>query len=329
MPRLSRRLALASAAAASLSPRGAQAGPRLVRLGQADGVKTPRGLGCRVFAAAVAAHPALGDAVRVVVYDDSALGDELLMVQGALDGTVDAVLCSTGVISNVVPELGLLDAAFLFKDARAARDALDGEIGVELARLAQAKRINVLAWAENGLRHMTANRPIRTPADLAGLKLRVPQSDVALSSFRALGASPAALPFPALYEALRTGEFEAEENPLANIESGRLFDVQKYLCLTRHIYSAAAFVVSQDLLDDLTPEQQAALAACGVSGGVATRVAADAAERDGVARLRDAGMTVITDIDMAAFIAKARPNLAALGQKYGAELMARLIQAGS
>jgi TRAP-type transport system periplasmic protein len=326
---LSRRAALAGAAAAGFTPRMASAGRRLVRITQSNAGSAPAAKGCQAFAAAVAADPVLGGLLRVDVYNNGALGDELAAITGCIDGSVDMALSSISVFSTYVPAVGLLDTPFLFKTAEIARAALDGEIGAQLAALLKPVGLNVQAWCENGLRQMTANRPIRRPADLMGLKLRVPQSDVEVASFRALGAEPGQLPYTALYEALRTGEFEAEENPIAIIEAGRLFEVQKFLSMTTHIYSASVIIASQDLLDDLSGPQRLALAACAKQGAAVTRVESAAAQRDGVARLRAAGMTVVDDVDIAAFIAASKPNMAALGQKYGADLMSQLIRVGS
>ena len=312
-----------------MAPRMASAGRRLVRISHNNVAAAPSGKGCRAFAAAVAADPVLSRLLLVDVYDSAALGDEMVTVAGCLDGTSDVALSSASVFGAFVPATGLLDTPFLFKTADIARAALDGEIGAELAGLMRGAGFNVLAWAENGIRHMTANKPIRSPADLAGLKMRVPQSDVEVASFRALGADPHPLPFGALYEALRTGQFEAQENPIAVIESARLAEVQKVLSLVGHIYSASALIASQDLLDDLSAPQRIALTACARQGAAVTRIEAALAQRDGVERLHQAGMTVVTDIDTAAFIAASKPNMAVLGRKYGPDLMDRLIHVGS
>ncbi len=181
-----------------------------------------------------------------------------------------------------------------------------------------------MAWGESGVRHMTANKPIRRPDDLSGLKIRVPQSDVIITGFRALGADARSSPFGLIHDALRTGDFDAEENPIGNMEVLRLYDVQKFVSLTAHVYSAAAFVASQDLIDDLTPNQNAALVACARQGAAATRRAADISERDGLKRLSAQGMVVIDDVDHAAFAEAAKPNLLAMGKKFGEDLMRHL-----
>jgi TRAP-type C4-dicarboxylate transport system substrate-binding protein len=109
------------------------------------------------------------------------------------------------------------------------------------------------------------------------------------------------------------------------VESLRLYEVQKVISLTSHLYSGAVFVASPDLVDDLTPAQYTALTACARQGTAAMRRTIDKLEREGLDRLRALGMTVVTDVDHAAFAAAAKPYLAAMGQKFGEDLVRKLI----
>src|ERR1700722_1835877 len=143
---------------------------------------------CKAFAAAVAATPVLSKAFDVEVFTGGVLGGELEITQACIDGTLDLAVTASNVVAGIVPEIGLLDAPFLFRDARHARAALDGPIGAELTDLLRAKNVNPLAGAENGMRHVTANRPMRQPQDLRGVHIRVPQSEVMVEAFRELGA---------------------------------------------------------------------------------------------------------------------------------------------
>ena len=109
------------------------------------------------------------------------------MTKACINGSLELAVTASNVVANISPELGLLDAPFLFRDAAHARAVLDGPIGAEYAALLHPKGVIVLAWAENGLRHITANRPVRKPDDLRGMHIRVPQSDVMVDAFKALG----------------------------------------------------------------------------------------------------------------------------------------------
>ena len=103
---------------------------------------------------------------------------------------------------------------------------------------------------------LRSDRPVHRPEDLKNLKLRVPQSEVMVASFKAIGAAVGSLPFPELYTALSSGAFQAEENPIATVLASNFDKVQHYLCLTGHVYSPAAFLVSKRVFDRLSPHDR-------------------------------------------------------------------------
>jgi TRAP-type C4-dicarboxylate transport system substrate-binding protein len=154
------------------------------------------------------------------------------------------------------------------------------------------------------MRHMTNSRhPIATPDDLKGLKMRLPQSEVMLLGFKALGADVSPLAFPLLYEALQSGKFDGEENPIATIRSAKFDQVQKYLTMSGHVYDPAVFVMSPDEFDEMSAEDKASFAEAARLGGRASRTFAADAESSGVAALKQAGMQVLADIDRTRFAA--------------------------
>jgi len=160
------------------------------------------------------------------------------------------------------------------------------------------------------------------------MHIRVPQSDVMLDAFKALGTNPEALPFPQLYEALRTGRFEAQENPVPTIVAAKFNEVQKCLNLTGHVYSAAMVIASPDLMEDATEAQRAALIVAAKAGAAASRETGTKGEHDGIEALRAAGMTIVADVDRAALAAAARPALDATAKRLGADRAARIQAAG-
>jgi tripartite ATP-independent transporter DctP family solute receptor len=330
-PTLGRRLALAAAAAAAVlaAPHIARAAARTVRIGFNSSDESVFGLGSIALAKAVAEDPVLSGVLKVEVFGASQLGDDLTMLKNCSKGTLDGMLIGSSVLSNVVPEVGIINAPYLFSSATPARQVLDGAIGAEFSALATAKGLPVLAWGENGVRHITSNRPVRTIADLKGLKIRVPQSEIMLNGFLAMGAAASPLSFSLLPAALRTGEFEAQENAIATIEAAKLYEVQKYLCLTGHIYDGLAFIASADLMEDLTEPQRQSLAACARKGAIVTRQASDSATKGGITRLRAAGMTIIEDVDIAGLQTAARSYNEGLKSKYGAARVTALLAAGA
>jgi tripartite ATP-independent transporter DctP family solute receptor len=322
-----RMVASGLAAAVLTAPHIARAAIRIARFGHNNVDESHFGQGAFAFAAAVAADPLLGNALTIEVYGNAQLGDDPYSLNGCMRGTLDGMLVSGSIMAGVVADVGILNAPYLFRDVARARAVLDGPIGADLTEACRAKNLPVLAWGENGLRHITSNTPIHALADLRGLKIRVPPSDMFLQGFRALGANPAPLAFGLLRAALLSGEFQAQENAVVLVEAAKLYEVQKYLCLTGHIYDAIGFVASPDLMEDLTAPQREALVACARKGAAVTRRVADAAARDGVARLRAAGMTIIDDIDIGGLQAACRPFLETLAATYGADRVRSLLAA--
>lgn len=306
--KIGRRRFLTGAAAAvitsSLSSRRAYSAiqPQVLRMGFINPRESQFGAGALEFATYVEHN--CGGRLRVELYPAGETGGELEMCQDVAAGTLDMTFTSSAVFTAIAPELSIFDIPFLFRDLGHARAVMDGEIGkAALARL-EPKGIVGLAWGENGLRHLTTfDRAVRRPEDLKNLKLRVPQSEVMVASFKAIGADVHSLPFPDLYAALSSGSFQAEENPIATIVATNFDRVQHYLCLTGHVYSPAAFLISKQVFERISPEDRSALRAAGVAGSKASRAYLDRAEKSGLEELRRRGMKVVEDIDRPAFVA--------------------------
>jgi TRAP-type transport system periplasmic protein len=156
--------------------------------------------------------------IKVEQFPNSALGGEVEMLKGVQLGTVDLAFITGAPLPNILPEVGAFNIPFLFRDAAHAHAALDGPLGQDYLQKFRTKDLVALAWGENGMRHITnSKRAVRTAEDLKGLKLRLPQSEVMLAGFKALGADVAPLAFPQLYGALQSGQFDGQENPIATI----------------------------------------------------------------------------------------------------------------
>ncbi len=285
--------------------------PRVLRIGFTTPRDSQFGAGALEFASYVERN--CGGRLRVELYPVGEVGGELEMCQDVAAGTLEMAFASSVVFATIAPELSIFDIPFLFRDLAHARGVLDGEIGKSaLARL-EPKGIVGLAWGENGLRHLTTfDRAVHRPEDLKNLKLRVPQSDVMVDSFKAIGADVHQLPFPELYAALSSGSFQGQENPIATIVATNFDKVQHYLCLTGHVYSPAAFLISKQVFERFSPEDQHALRIAGAAGSKASRIYIDRAEKNGLDELRRRGMKVVEDIDRPAFVA----SLASLESKF-------------
>jgi tripartite ATP-independent transporter DctP family solute receptor len=313
---------LVSAALAGPSRR-ARAAPRTLRIGYILPAQSQLGAGAGVFADQVARQTA--GRITVQQFPDATLGGDVELAKGVQLGSIDVAFITGMGLPAILPEIGVLNIPFLFNDNAHAHATLDSPIGESFRKLFAAKDLIMLAWGENGLRHMTnAKRPIVTPGDLRGLKMRVPQSDVLLKGFQALGVEVASLPFPQLFEALRAGRFDGQENPVATIRAAKFDQVQKFLTLSGHAYDPAVFLMAPDVFEELSAEDKTAVIEAAKLGGKASREFAAQAETDGVATLRQAGMTVQTGVDRASFAAAMAGATPEFEKRFGLELIERI-----
>lgn len=183
----------ATLAAASLLV--ATAGAQEIKLGYALAEDSHYGVAAKTFEESLAAQ--LGDKFTVKHFPSSGLGGEREVIEGLQLGTIEATIVSSGTLANFVPETGVFDVPFLFRDLNHARTVLDGEIGQGLLAKFDDVGMHALAWGEQGFRHVTNNRnPIVTVDDMAGMKLRTMENPVHLAAFEALGAAPTPMAWP-------------------------------------------------------------------------------------------------------------------------------------
>lgn len=195
--------------------------------------------------------------LKVDVYASEQLGSNAEMAEMVEMGSLDAMMLPQGQEANYAPRLNILGMPFLFSSYDDVYKVLDSEIGDELiADLASHNMIQLAYW-ENGLRQTTNSvRPINTPEDLKGLKIRTPEDKVTMAIFEALGASPAPLAFSELYLALQQNTFDGQENPVSNIHANNFQDVQKYLAMTNHKYECKNMVFSLTTWNKLPADLQ-------------------------------------------------------------------------
>lgn len=308
-------------AALALGP--AQAQEHVLRLGYLFSQKSQLGAGAERFASEVAKRT--NGNYRIELYPNGSVGGEVEMADELRLGHLDMAFITSAPFAGIIPEFGVFDIPFLFRDARHAHAVLDGAIGQEYLKKFQQKGFVALAWGENGMRHITnSKRPIVGPEDLKGLSMRVPQSDVMLAGFRTFGVKAEPFAFPALYGALQTGQFDGQENPIAVITASHFERVQKYLTLSGHIYSWAAILISKPAWDAMGASEQKALVEAARAGGQVSREVAGRAEKDGVEDLRKAGMNVVSSVDRSAFERSLQATTAEFGKRFGPDLIQQI-----
>ena len=266
----------------------------------------------------------LGDAHVVEFYADAQLGDEKELMQKLRLGTVQFTLISS-IMTNVAPEFALFDMPFLVKD-RAHLKAINSEIVLnELAPKAEESGLKVLSTWENGFRQITNNaRPINTPADLQGLKIRTPSSEWRVAMFKEWGANPTPMSFSEVFVALQTGTMDGQENPLTNITGANFQEVQKYLSLTGHVYSPAYLTTGLETWNNLPEDVRSAVGTTATSVQDWALAEGETADNELVDKVKAAGMEV-NEADKSAFIDASAPIYRAFADQVegGDELVSR------
>ena len=305
-----------------LAPASAQ-NAKVLKLGYILSTDSQLGAGSTVFADEIAKRTQ--GRYRIEQYPNSVLGGEVEMLKAVQLGTVNLAFITGAPLPNFLPDIGVFNIPFLFRDAAHAHAVLDGPIGQSYLGKFRDKDLVALAWGENGMRHITNSKhEIRLPEDIKGLKLRLPQSDVMLAGFRALGADVSPLPFPQLYGALQSGQFDGQENPIATIQSSKFNQVQRYLTLTAHVYDPAILFMSVDDFDGLSDPDKRSFVEAARLAGEASRQFAATAEAKGVSELAQAGMLVIKDVDRSKFATAMAPANPEFDHRFGGELISKI-----
>jgi tripartite ATP-independent transporter DctP family solute receptor len=210
------------------------------------------------FARRVAAKTQNG--VQVQVFPAGQLGNDPQILDGVRFGTIDMVMAGNPFFTSLVPELNIFDLPYLFRDYAHAYAVLDGPIGADFLRLLEPHDMKPIGILELGFRNLTnSKRPVRVPEDVKGLRIRTTPNPAHIQAFKLLGANPIPMPITEVYLALSTGTVDGEENPTAQIEEQKFYEVQKYLSLTYHAYTSEIAVMNLKKFQALKPEQQKAL----------------------------------------------------------------------
>ena len=251
------------------------------------------------------ANERLAGKAKVTVYGSSQLGGDSELMKKLKLGTVDLALPST-VMSSEVPVFGLFEMPYLVRDREHMARIRDQIVFPQMVPAAEKAGYRILGIWENGFRQITNNkRPIRTPDDLKGIKLRVPQGVWRVKMFQAYGANPSPLAFSEVFVALQTGVMDGQENPLAQIYSARFQEVQKYLSMSGHVYTPSYLTAGRSW-GRLGPEAQKALEEVAKEmQPVALKLGADADE-ELLGKLKAAGMQV-NEVDKDAFVKASQP----------------------
>jgi len=198
------------------------------------------------------------DKLTIKVFPAGALGGERDTIEQLKIGGLDMMRINAAVLNNIVPETIAVSLPFVFTSIAHMRKALDGPVGDEILAAMEAQGMVGLAFYDSGARSIyTAKRPIKTMADIKGMKIRVQQSDLFVAMMEALGANATPMPFGEVYTGLKTGIVDGAENNWPSYESSRHFEAAKYYNVTEHSMVPEVLVFSKRIFDRLSKEDQA------------------------------------------------------------------------
>ncbi|MCK9916083.1 TRAP transporter substrate-binding protein [Microbacteriaceae bacterium K1510] len=247
-----RKLLLAAAAAALIAVPGAVLAqqPIVIKFSHVVAPDTPKGKGAEKFKELAAKYTS--GKVKVEVYPNSTLYKDKEELEALQLGAVQMLAPSNSKFGPIgIREFEVFDLPFLLPNLDSLRKVTEGPIGKKMLGLMDAKGMVGLAYWDNGFKQMSANKPLKTPADYKGLKFRIQSSKVLEAQFRTLGAIPQVMAFSEVYQALQTGVVDGQENTWSNIYTQKMHEVQKYITETNHGYIGYVVVVNKKFWDGL------------------------------------------------------------------------------
>lgn len=246
------------AAAHFVGPATAQVKERTLKVGIGLNEDHPQGASVKRFGELLAQKS--GGKLVVKMYPGGSLGNDATMISAVRGGTQEMTVPDSSTLVGLVKDFGVLNFPLLFNTEQEADALLDGPFGQKLLAKLPEKGLIGLAFWENGFRQVTnGRRPINTATDIAGLKIRVIQNPLFIDTFNALGANALPMPFTELYSALEQRTVDGQENPTATILSSKFYEVQKYVVLSKHIYSVWVLLLSKKTWDALSPDERKAV----------------------------------------------------------------------
>ena len=199
--------------------------------------------------------------LRIQVYPEGLLGDERENLAQLLKSTLNFSVTGDVVVSNIGDKYRVVNMPFMYRSVQHALQTYESDLGLAIRSNIRTEGVDVLSWHYVGTRMLTANKPIRSMADIKGLQLRLPQDSAWIATWQALGANPRQVQFPELATALKVGRVDAQENPPGFIRANRLFENQKYLMTTNHMPQRQMILAAGEFWRKLPDSERAMISA--------------------------------------------------------------------
>ena len=317
-------LALAMTGAASAA-QAADYKPRIIRFGYGLAEDSNQGRAVKFFADDLAKRT--GGKLKARPFGNASLGSDTQMQNALIGGAQEMMVGSTATLVGIVKDFGVYDLPFLFNNEKEADAVLDGPFGQKLAAKLQDKGLVGLVYWENGFRNLTnTKRPVAKMEDMQGIKLRVMQNPVYIDMFNSFGANAVPLPFSELFTALETKTVDGQENPVNTIQSSKFYEVQKYLSITKHVYSPWIVLASKKWWDGLSADEKKAINEAAVASRDFERKDSREASVKAIDFLKEKGMqvSVVSDTELARMREKAKPAFDKFAAEGGADVIKEL-----
>jgi len=248
--------------------------------------------------------------IKVDVFPAAQLGAEVAMIEGVRLGTIDMVSCSAANAATIIPELGMMSVAYLFKDrAHVDRVVNDPKFSAELDKIIAGKNLGIkrIGYYTSGVRNIYSRKgSVNSPDDLKGVKIRVQNNPVEVQVWKAFGAIPTPMNFGEVYQALQSGVIDAAENGLAVVESNKHYEAAKYISQTEHQYGVNPLFINEKKLASLPPDLQKLVLQAALDASVYERKKDNEFVDAAVDGLKAKG-AILTKPDKAPFIALIAP----------------------
>ena len=242
-----------------------------------------------------------GGDITVKIFHSQSIGNETEILQQIQMNTIQMGIVTVGPFDTFDPIVRVINYPFLFKSNEQADEILDGPLGQEILTSLEGSGFKGLCFSENGFRNLTNNkRPVHSPEDVAGLKIRVMNSVLHKTIWQTLGANPTPMPWP-IYTELEQGVIDGQENPLWVMEVYKFYEIQKYMTMTRHVYSAHIDVASLNWWNTLDPATQRMIQETIDAAAKFQRQENRAQNADRLKLLKEKGMVIDETPDIAAF----------------------------
>jgi tripartite ATP-independent transporter DctP family solute receptor len=246
--------------------------------------------------------------LKVNIFPHGQLGNDEQMIDGVRSGIVDIEMSGLNNFSGMLPESAAFTLPFMFPNRNSAYKVLDGKVGASVNKKFEKFGIKGLGFPENGYRNISNNKgPVRTPADLKGLRMRVNNSVALNEMFSVLGANPQQIPVAELYTALETGVVNAQDHPIGVVLSFKFFEVQKYLSLSQHAYSPLMIAMNLKKYSGLSQANQKIITEVAAEAVDFQRELSIKKEETMLSDLTKSGMKINRDVDGAAFQKAVKP----------------------